>query len=181
MPDLTLIIWLSVFLQVTAVIMALRLIPLTRKTLAWVFLSFAFILMASRRTIDLLFGKNLIDDPFIHSYSTKSVALVISILIVAGVFLTRRIFEQQQKDADQLQKFSLAVEQSPSATVIFTPQGTIEYANAKFCEINRTPAEQLYGKTPGFLTTEYTPQSIINKIWNKIKIGGTWKSEFYNK
>lgn len=181
MPEITLIIWLSVLLQVTAVIFSLRLIPLTKKALAWILLSFAFFLMASRRLLDLLFGNNLIEDPYIHNLSTKSVALAISILIVIGVFLTKRIFEQQQRDAEQLKKFSLAVEQSPSATVIFTPSGMIEYVNKKFCEINQTSADQLYGKTPGFLTTECTPQSTLNKIWNKIKIGGTWKSEFYNK
>lgn len=181
MPNLTLIIWISVFLQVAAVILALRLIPLTRKALAWIVLSIAFFLMASRRTLDLLFGNNLISDEVIHDYSTKSVALVISLLLVTGVVLTRRIFEQQQRDAEQLQKFSLAVEQSSSATVIFNPEGTIEYVNQKFCELNNAIAEQLHGTTPAFLTTNLTPQTTLNKIWNKIKIGGTWKSEFYNK
>ena len=181
MPDITLIIWISVFLQVTAVILALRLIPLTRRALAWILLSAAFFLMASRRTLDLLFGKNLIEDPFIHDISTKSVALIISILIVIGVFLTKRIFEQQQDDSEQVKKFSLAVDQSSSATVIFTPDGLIEYANPRFCEINNAEADELYGKTPGFLTTKCTPQTTLNKIWNKIRIGGTWKSEFYNK
>jgi len=181
MPDITLILWISVFLQVTAVILALRLIPLTRKALAWILLSAAFFLMASRRTLDLLFGKNLIEDPFIHNISTKSVALIISILIVIGVFLTKRIFEQQKDDSEQVKKFSLAVDQSSSATVIFTTDGLIEYANPKFCEINDTEAKELYGKTPGFLTPQCTPQSTLNKIWNKIRIGGIWKSEFYNK
>lgn len=181
MPEITLIIWLSILLQVTAVIFALRLIPLTRRATAWILLSLAFFLMASRRLLDLLFGNNFIEDPYIHNLSTKLVALIISMLIVAGVFLTKRIFEQQRRDAEQLNKFSLAVEQSPSATVIFTPSGKIEYTNKKFCEINNTSVEKQYGSTPGFLTTECTPQSTINKIWNKIKIGGTWKSEFYNK
>lgn len=181
MPYLTIIIALSVFLQFIAVIFALRLIPLTSKAMAWILLSIAFLLMASRRTIDLLFGQNIIHDPIIHDYSTKSVALVISIFIVTGVYFAKRIFEQQLKDAEQLKKFSLAVEQSSSATVIFTPAGIIEYANPKFCEINHTTAEQLSGKTPGFLTTESTPKSTLKKIWNRINIGGTWKSEFYNK
>lgn len=181
MPEITLIIWLSILLQVTAVIFALRLIPLTRRATAWIVLSLAFFLMASRRLLDLLFGNHFIEDPYVHNLSTKLIALIISMLIVAGVFLTKRIFEQQRKDAEQLNKFSLAVEQSPSATVIFTPAGKIEYTNKKFCELNKTPAEELYGSTPGFLTKECTPQSTINKIWNKLKIGGTWKSEFYNK
>lgn len=181
MPEITLIIWLSIFLQVTAVILSLRLIPLTKRAMAWILFSLAFFLMASRRLLDLLFGNHFIEDPYIHNLSTKLVALFISILMVAGVFLIKRIFEQQRKDSEQLNKFSLAVEQSPSATVIFTPTGKIEYTNKKFCELNKTPAEKLYGATPAFLTTECTSQSTINKIWNKLKIGGTWKSEFYNK
>ncbi|MDH5426348.1 MAG: EAL domain-containing protein [Gammaproteobacteria bacterium] len=181
MPYLTMIAVLSVLLQFTAVIFALRLIPLTRKAMAWTLLSIAFLLMASRRTIDLLFGQNIFQDPVIHNYSTKTVALIISIFIVSGVYFTKRIFEQQKRDAEQLRKFCMAVEQSSSATVIFTPAGIIEYVNPKFCEINQTTAEQLAGKKPGFLTTKCTPQSTLNKIWNRINIGGTWKSEFYNK
>lgn len=180
MPSITLIIWLSLLLQATAVVMALRLIPLTKKALAWILLSCAFILMASRRTLDLLFGENLIDDPLIHDLSTRSVALIISILLVGGLFLIKRIFVQQQQDAEQIKKLSLVVEQSPSATVIFTPAGAIEYVNPKYCEITSSIADKLLGQTPFFLTTECTPTSTLHKIWNKLRQGGVWKSEFFN-
>ncbi|MDH5394255.1 MAG: EAL domain-containing protein [Gammaproteobacteria bacterium] len=177
MVNITLLLWISVLLQVAAVIMALRLIPLTKKALAWSLLSFAFFLMASRRTLDLLLGENLIDDPFIHTLSTRLVALIISLLLLLGIILIKRIFVQQQRDADQIKKLSLVIEQSPSASVIFTPEAIIEYANPKYCEINHTSVSQLIGQTPLFLSSEQTPLSTLNKIWNKIKIGGVWKSE----
>jgi len=181
MLDINIIIWISVLLQVTAVILALRLIPLTRKTLAWILLSAAFFLMASRRTLDLLFGKNLIDDPFIHNLSTKTVALVISLLLVAGIFLIKRIFVQQRQDAEQIIKLSLAIEQSPSSTVILNTTGKIEYANSKYCDITKLTQQDLQGQIPAFLNSKYTSITQLNKIWSKLKAGDIWRGEFCNQ
>ena len=168
-------------LQVAAVVLALRLIPLTRKTLAWILLSAAFFLMASRRTLDLLFGKNLIDDPFIHNLSTKSVALVISLLLVAGIFLIKRIFVQQRQDAEQITKLSLAIEQSPSSTVILDTSGKIEYANSTYCDFTKLSQQELYGQTPSFLDSKHTSVTQLNKIWSKLKAGDIWRGEFCNQ
>ncbi len=181
MLDINIIIWTSVLLQVAAVILALRLIPLTRRTLAWILLSAAFFLMASRRTLDLLFGKNLIDDPFIHNLSTKTVALVISLLLVAGIFLIKRIFVQQQQDAEQIIKLSLAIEQSPSSTVILDTKGKIEYANSKYCDITKFTQQELQGQLPAFLDSKHTSITQLNKIWSKLKAGDIWRGEFCNQ
>ncbi|MDH5517075.1 MAG: bifunctional diguanylate cyclase/phosphodiesterase [Gammaproteobacteria bacterium] len=178
MVNITLIQWLTVVIQVAAVILALRLIPLTKKAMAWSLLSLAFLLMASRRTLDLLFSQSLIDDPLIHTLSTQMVAFTISLLLLIGIVLIKRIFIQQQRDADQLKKLSLVTEQSHSASVIFTPDAMIEYVNPKYCELYNASPQQLIGNTPAFLTAEHTPDSTLKKIWNKIRIGGIWKGEF---
>lgn len=178
MVNITLIQWVTVFVQIAAVILALRLIPLTKKALAWSLLSLAFFLMASRRTLDLLFGQNLIDDPFIHTLSTRLVAFTISLLLLIGIILIKRIFVQQQRDADQILKLSLVTEQSHSASVIFTPDGIIEYANPKYCALYNAAPKKLFGTIPIFLTNQHTPDSTLKKIWNRIRIGGVWKSEY---
>ena len=181
MPYINLILWVSVLLQVIAVILALRLIPLTRKTLAWILLSAAFFLMASRRLLDLLFGQNFIDDPFIHNLSTKSVALVISLLLVAGVFLIKRIFVQQNEAAEEIKKLSLAIEQSPSGTVILDTSGKIQYANSKYCQINHNSQQQLSGEIPFFLDPEHNSVTELQKIWSRLKAGTVWRGEFCNQ
>jgi len=104
MDTVTIILWLSVFLQVTAAIMALRLIPLSGRADAWLLFSLVFLLMSLRRFISLLHEAGFIDDPrHLHSM-IEPLALLISILLVTAVYLTRGIFSDLQKTRAQTEQ-----------------------------------------------------------------------------
>lgn len=116
MDTVTVVLWLSVLLQVTAAIMALRLIPLSGRAGAWLLFSLVFLLMSLRRFISLLHEAGFIDDPrSLHSL-IEPLALLISILLVVAVHLTRGIFADLQKtraqteqQLDELRRFQKTV------------------------------------------------------------------------
>jgi hypothetical protein len=116
MDTVSLVIGLSVLLQVTAAIMALRLIPLSGRASAWLLFSLVFLLMSVRRTISLLYEAGFIDDPQRLHALTEPLALVISVLLVVAVHLTRGIFAdlaksraQTEQQLDELRRFQKSV------------------------------------------------------------------------
>ncbi|GEM_PF-835593 len=132
MADISTILWLSVAVQCLAVVLALRLIPLTGRALAWTVLSAAFLLMAARRTISLLYQQGTLNDNWLAVFSTELVALIISILMLIGVLMIPKIFVQRQSDEAKIRMLSLAVEQNPEALIITDIKGKIEYANSAY-------------------------------------------------
>ena len=132
MNQLSGILWLSVFFQAIAVVLALRLIPLSRKAMAWGLLSLAFLLMTMRRTISLLYQNGVIKSDWLHAFSTEIVALIISLLTVSGVFLIRNIFIQRNESEDKLNTLMQAVEQSSVGIIITNTNFEIQFINQKF-------------------------------------------------
>lgn len=104
MDMVTAILWLSVALQATAAVMALRLIPLSGRTTAWILFSIVFVLMAARRVISLLHEAGVIEDPRRLISLIEPVALTISVLLVIAVYLTRRIFVELAQSCSQLER-----------------------------------------------------------------------------
>ena len=86
MYNVNYILWISVAIQIIAVILALRLIPISRRALAWIILSIAFAFMATRRTVSLLYLQNILQDKSFSVITAESIALLISILLAIGLF-----------------------------------------------------------------------------------------------
>ena len=89
--ELILIIGISVLLQIAAAFFAFRLIRVTGFRIAWVLIALAFCVMAIRRIIalaQLLAG----EPPQAGDFVVESVGLVISILMLAGVFWIEPLF-----------------------------------------------------------------------------------------
>jgi PAS domain S-box-containing protein len=78
------ILTLSILLQVTAALLALRLMRVTRVKSAWVLVAAAISLMALRRIITL-FQMVFLDTPTTADLTAEVVALAISILMVLGI------------------------------------------------------------------------------------------------
>lgn len=81
----------------------------------------------------------------------------------------------------QLQKLSLAVEQSPSIVMITDADGRIEYVNPKFTEVTGYALKEILGKSPGFLKSGKTPDVEFKNLWKTIKSGKEWQGEFVNR
>ena len=67
--------------------------------------------------------------------------------IVGRVWSFRDITRQRQM-LDQLNKLSLATEQSPNSVVITDPSGNIEYVNSRFTRVSGYSYEEVLGKIP---------------------------------
>jgi PAS domain S-box-containing protein len=93
----------SILLQITAAFLALRLISVTGKRSAWTLISIAIMFMAVRRSITLfrLVEGSTSQPPDLLA---EMVALLISILILAGISRIAPIFHSLKTLADQLRR-----------------------------------------------------------------------------
>jgi len=179
--DLSNVLWLSVLLQLFAAGMALRLIPVTGRALAWSVLSVAFILMATRRTISLLRESGFIESQWLTAMTTEIVALLISTLIVIGVFMIRNVFLQKRHDEDELRKLSQVVEQNSSSTIITDLEGKIEYVNQHFTDVTGYALKEVKGRSTSLLNAGKTRSDVFVNLWKTIQSGRVWTGEFCNK
>ncbi|MDX2426353.1 MAG: EAL domain-containing protein [Cycloclasticus sp.] len=181
MADISTILWLSVAVQCIAVVLALRLIPLTGRAFAWMVLSAAFLLMAARRVISLLYQQGGLDDNWLMVFSTELVALIISILIAIGVLMIRKIFVQWQSDEAKIRMLSLAVEQNPGPIIITDIDGKIVYINAAYCNMAGKDFETVRGKLTDIFDPGVMGKKTLKNIKKRLKAGNVWQGEIRNK
>ena len=85
------------------------------------------------------------------------------------------------KNEQQLNKLSLAVEQSPSTVVITDTKGNIEYVNPMFTKLTGYSNEQAIGQNPNILKSGMHKPEFYKQLWDTITSGKKWRGEFYNK
>ena len=171
------ILWASVVLQMIAVVYALRLIPVSGRLLAWSILSLAFFLMALRRAISLLYREGYIQNEMFQSITAESVALFISILIVAGVLLIKRIFVENEKNIGEIRTLSQVVEQSPISTLITNQSGEIQYANPSFLNFKGMSLGNCVGKNIETIDAIGKDREAYKEVFDAMKSGVGWEGE----
>jgi PAS domain S-box-containing protein len=98
----------SIVLQFTAAILALRLIRITGWRLSWVAISCALTLMGVRRSITLI--RQLVEEVTIApDPAAELVALVISVLMVVGLFLIAPIFQSLRTSEERVRRANRAL------------------------------------------------------------------------
>ncbi len=83
--------------------------------------------------------------------------------------------------AENLNKLSQAIEQSPVSVMITDLNGNIEYVNPQLCKITGYKEEELKGQNPRILKSGHTPDVQFKNMWNAITAGQSWVGELYNK
>ncbi len=101
--SVTAILVISILLQFTTAFLALRLIRVTGRRTAWVLIAAALFLMAIRRCITL-FQEGFSGVPSTTNLSAELVALVISILMLAGVIWIKPLFLSLKRSEEALRK-----------------------------------------------------------------------------
>jgi len=97
------ILVISILTQFAAAILALRLIRITGRRVAWVLIATALFFMAIRRCITL-FQAEVLGVPYTTSMSAELVALVISILMLNGVIWIAPLFLSLKRSEEALRK-----------------------------------------------------------------------------
>ena len=146
----------SIGIQLTAAVLALRLIPISRERGAWALISAGFALMALRRLLSLLLGTwkepSLQDD-----WITEWVALTTSALMLAGIARISPLFQaistsvQVLKESEDRKRTEeqLRASERRYRTLVENIGGAVYIADGSGCFTFVTPqAEELTGYTP---------------------------------
>lgn len=165
------ILIVSIVLQFTAAFLALRLIKVTGNRLSWILISSAIILMGVRRCITLF---RLLSGDIEHSpdHMAESVALLISVLLVAGIFHIH-VYFQQIKDSEEkrqqaenlLVRFGRILDNSFNEIFVFDAQSLkFIQANVGACRNLNYSIEELMQLTPIDLKPDYTRETFEELI-----------------
>ncbi|AOY87906.1 diguanylate cyclase [Marinobacter salinus] len=88
---------------------------------------------------------------------------------------------RQERDAEQIRKFSKAIEQSPSSVLMCDRQWRIEFANQKFTQLTGYDAKSILGKHPGSLGENNIENREGRHLWQSIRLQvqrvGVWQGE----
>ena len=82
---------------------------------------------------------------------------------------------------DKINVLSQAVEQSPASIVITDLTGSIEYVNKRFTDITGYSYEEVIGKNPRILKSNYHSREDYKNLWTYVLAGKEWSGEFHNK
>jgi len=112
----------------------------------------------------------------VEIYTRESVYMGRPARFVTPIDVTQRLLVEAS-----VRKLSLAVQQSPAATVITDTSGRIQYVNPKFLEVSGYSADELIGKTPSVVKSGLTPPDVYAELWATIKSGATWRGTLRNR
>ena len=135
------ILTLSLAMQVAAAFQAFRLIRLTGNQFAWGLIAVGLFLMAVRRGITW-FHIVVHNEPFKFDLTAELTALAISALMLVGVILIGRLFQNVQKDR---QRLMTAVGHMPVLLDAFDAQGNVIFWNHACESVTGYSAEEIVG------------------------------------
>lgn len=129
-------------------------------------------ILSKRKSIGIIVVQNY-DNP--NAYDQSSVDLLQTIASQLAVYI-----EQQEFEA-QLRLLSKAIEQSSVIVVITDKENNIQFANQKFFEITKYSKEEIIGKNPRILKSNYHDDNFYKEMWRTLSSGKEWIREILNK
>ena len=93
---------------------------------------------------------------------------------------TQKALLKLEKSQKELQKLSLAIEQSPITVFITDNRGRIEYVNPYFTVATGYTFDEVKGQE-GLINLENHNAKLFDNLWSTIKSGSTWRGELQSK
>ena len=103
---------------------------------------------------------------------------------LSSEFKQRRLvgeIEARKASEKELEKLSIAVDQSSASVVITDLDGTIEYVNPRFTEVTGYLSSEAIGKNPKILQSGKISPDIYEDMWRQLTSGEPWSGELINK
>lgn len=94
---------------------------------------------------------------------------------------SREVQERLNRAAEDLSRYSIAVDQSPASIVITTVDGEIEYVNQTCLNVTGYTRAELIGSNPRIFKSGATPHAVYVDLWATISAGHTWHGRLKNK
>jgi PAS domain S-box-containing protein len=118
----------------------------------------------------------------IDAFSATEIDLLAELAgdLAYGILALRTRQEYRQAE-EKVRIFSRAVEQSPSAIIITSVAGKVEYVNAAFTRITGYTLEDEIGKNQRELLSGSLSSENHDKLWAAITAGQTWSGELRNR
>ncbi len=147
--ELKVVVALSVLSQVTAAILALRLIRVTGRQTAWILVSLGLFGMAVRRVIPLYelyrgHGPSVMDPTF------EIVGLAVSLCMVAGIAWIRPLFETIRSHAEEVrrseEKFRRIVDTAQEGIWFVDAAGRTSYVNRRLAVMLGYSEDEMLGR-----------------------------------
>jgi len=91
-----------------------------------------------------------------------------------------RDISERRHAAEQINKLSRAVTQSPVSIIITDAKGIIEYVNPKFTQVSGYEYDEIIGQSPRILKSGETPPEEYKRLWDTISAGGQWRGMLHN-
>lgn len=88
---------------------------------------------------------------------------------------------QRRRSQTELQKLSMAVEQSQESIVITDLRGNIEYVNDALVTVSGYARSELLGRNCRMLQSGKTPRATYEDLWRHLASEKPWKGEFINR
>ncbi|MDZ7741675.1 MAG: PAS domain S-box protein [Bacteroidota bacterium] len=160
---------LSILLQLIAFFIAIRLIRVSRRRLAWVLLAIAFLFMGIRRSIELFGWLQQGDYTEIYTNLSYFIGIAVSILIALGVILLSNVLhslkktEQFRKAAEQ--RFRILFNSTSDFILVSDLNGDFVEVNENTCTVlGYSKTEMLTKNFNDIVTSRY-----LNKINKEVK------------
>ena len=100
---------------------------------------------------------------------------------VAQALEAARLRAERGRQQSQIQRLTVALDQSPASVVVTGPDGRIEYVNRRFTEITGYAPADVLGQTPSLFASGQTPAETYAELWRTIASGSTWSGRLLNR
>jgi PAS domain S-box-containing protein len=147
--ELKIIVALSVLSQLAAAVLALRLIRVTGRQVAWILVSLALFGMAVRRVIPL-YGLYAGLSPSVMDPAFEWVGLGVSLCMLAGVAWIAPVFETIRNHGEKLrrseERFRRIVDTAQEGILFTDASGNARYVNQRMADMVGWTTEEMRGR-----------------------------------